>query len=92
MLTIYFTAKMRRDVKRMRRRGCDMAKLEAVLDALAACKALPPRFRDHALAEERSGFRECHIEPDWLLVYRVDGERFILVATETGTHADLFRK
>lgn len=93
MLRIYFTNKMKRDVKRMERRGKDIARLTSVLALLAARKEpLPERFKDHALSGDRIGFRECHIEPDWLLVYSVKESALILVATETGTHSDLFGK
>ena len=90
MLAIYFTGKMERDAKRMKRRGKDLSKLSSVLDVLASGGTLPARNRDHALSGNRSGLRECHVEPDWLLVYRIERDALILVAVETGTHADLF--
>ena len=90
MLRIFYTNKMKKDARRMQRRGKDMAKLSSVLTALASGGPLPSRLRDHALSGTREGFRECHIEPDWLLVYRIEEDALILTATETGTHADLF--
>ena len=90
MLKIVFTSRMKRDAKRMQRRGKDMNKLTAVLDALARQEALPQRYRDRALSGALSDFRECHIEPDWLLMYQVFDDVLILSATATGTHADLF--
>ena len=90
MLRIFYTTKMKKDAKRMQRRGKDMSKLSSVLTALASGGPLPARHRDHALSGTRAGFRECHIEPDWLLVYRIEEDLLILTATETGTHADLF--
>ncbi len=90
MLKIMFTSRMKRDVKRMKRRGKDMEKLIAVIDTLARREPLPPRNRDHALTGNLSDFRECHVEPDWLLLYQVFEDRLILSAVATGTHAELF--
>lgn len=90
MYRIVFTARMKKDAKRMRKRGKDLDRLAEVLDMLASGKALPARYRDHQLAGALRGCRECHIEPDWLLIYRIVEERVELVATATGTHADLF--
>ena len=90
MYQIQFTSKMKRDVKRMQKRGKDISKLTSVLTILASGTALPPQNRDHQLTGNYSDFRECHIEPDWLLVYRIEEDVLILTATETGTHADLF--
>ena len=90
MLRIMFTSRMKRDVKRMKRRGKDMEKLIAVIDTLARREPLPPRNRDHALTGNLSDFRECHVEPDWLLLFQVFEDRLILSAVATGTHAELF--
>ena len=90
MLKIMFTNRMKRDVKRMKRRGKDIEKLTLVLDALARQRPLPERCRDHALTGRLADFRECHVEPDWLLMYQVFEDVLILSATATGTHADLF--
>ena len=92
MLKIMFTSRMKRDVKRMKRRGLDMEKLIAVIDTLARREPLPPRNRDHALTGNLSDFRECHVEPDWLPLYQVFEDRLILSAVATGTHAELFDK
>jgi mRNA interferase YafQ len=67
-----------------------MARLVAVVDALRHRRPLAVRHRDHALAGEWLGWRDCHIEPDWLLIYRVDGDAGAVVLGRTGTHADLF--
>ena len=90
MYKIQFTSKMKKDVKRMKKRGRDISKLKSVLSILASGAHLPERFHDHQLSGNMSDFRECHIEPDWLLVYRLEDDELILIATETGTHADLF--
>ena len=90
MYQIQFTTKMKKDVKRMKKRGKDMSKLTSVLSILSSGKSLPSQNHDHQLSGNLSDFRECHIEPDWLLVYRIENKDLILVATETGSHADLF--
>ena len=92
MYQILYTVQMKRDVKRMQKRGKDLSKLVTVLNLLAQTDSLPPVYRDHPLTGSLNDFRECHIEPDWLLVYQKDGDRLILTATATGTHADLFGK
>ena len=81
---------MKRDLKLVIKRGKDISKLESVLDILLSGKNLPEKYKDHQLKGEMSQFRECHIEPDWLLIYRKEETEFILYATATGTHADLF--
>ena len=90
MLKIRFTNRMKRDVKLMKKRGKNLAKLELVLDLLALQELLPDKNKDHQLRGEWQDFRECHIEPDWLLIYRIEEAELILYATATGTHADLF--
>ena len=81
---------MKRDVRLMKKRGKDMDKLEAALLILAEGKALPAKNRDHQLSGNLAGFRECHIEGDWLLIYRIFKDKLIVSASGTGTHADLF--
>ena len=92
MLEIRFTARMRRDFKRMEKRGKDMSKLGAVLRLLVARQTLPPQYRDHQLKGSMKEFRECHLEPDWLFVYRIIEDKAILSAFRTGTHSDLFNE
>ena len=84
-----YAGQFRRDTKRAQKRGKDMAKLRAVIEVLLAAEPLPPRLKDHSLSGEWSGFRDCHVEPDWVLIYRIEGDELILA--RTGTHADLFR-
>lgn len=67
-----------------------MGELQEVLGKLCAEEPLEERYRDHALTGRYEGFRECHVRPDWLLVYAVDQDRLVLVASRTGTHSDLF--
>ena len=84
------TTQFRKDVKRMVSRGKDDKKLEEVLRVLADGGTLPPEKRDHALTGNYAGFRECHIEPDWLLIYKRFESVLVLELSRTGTHSDLF--
>lgn len=79
---------LRRDVKRMAKRGKDTRKLRKLLVYLLEAKNLPAIYQDHPLKGNWAGFRDAHIEPDWLLIYRVVGDELQLA--RTGTHADLF--
>ena len=85
------STRFQKDVKLMQKRGYDMSLLTAVIKKLVAGESLPPKNRDHALTGNFSGCRECHISPDWLLIYEIDGTALILYLTRTGTHSDLFR-
>ena len=89
MLTIKETAKFRKDVRKAKRRGRNLKLLREVLIALSEQTPLAFRYHDHALTGNFAGFRECHIQSDWLLIYAIDGENIILTAFRTGTHADL---
>ena len=89
MLELRFTAKFKKDYKRIKRQGKDLSKLESTLEALARGEALPDSMRDHSLGGTYHGHRECHIEPDWLLIYLIDEEDLVLVATRTGSHSEL---
>lgn len=90
MLTLEPTAKFRKDYKLAKKRGLDMRLLETVIDTLLAEKQLDSKYRDHALTGNYEGFRECHIQPDWLFIYKTGGKRLVLVAARTGSHSDLF--
>ena len=87
---ILYTHRMKHDVKLMLKRGKDLCKLENVLSLLAEGKELPKKYFNHNLTGSLSDFKECHIEPDWLLLYRIDDDMLVLTATATGSHADLF--
>jgi len=91
-LRLTLTSQFKKDYKRIKKRGYNTQELTRVLDALCSGKQLSAERRDHALSGDYMGFRECHIKPDWLLVYAVDRGRLILVASRTGTHSDLFGK
>ena len=91
-LKIVFENKFKKDLKMAYKRGKSREKLLTVLDILSKQSSLPEKYKDHALADSRSykNARECHIEPDWLLVYRIEKDNLILVCVRTGTHSDLF--
>jgi mRNA interferase YafQ len=89
MRTPVHPGQFRRDTRRAQKRGKDMSKLREVLILLIAAEPLPPGFNDRPLTGDWDGYRDCHIEPDWLLLYKIDGNDLILV--RAGTHADLFR-
>lgn len=88
MREIVRSTAFRKDIKRAEKRGKDMAKLKAVIVRLVEDTPLDPRHRDHPLKGEWLGYRDLHIQPDWLLLYRVTEEHVLLA--RTGTHADLF--
>ncbi len=92
MLRIEFTGQFKRDYKLALKRGCNPNALQQVVTLLVNQETLPEKYRDHALTNSRNykDMRECHIEPDWLLVYKVVHETLILKLIRTGTHSDLF--
>ena len=90
MLKIVSSNRFKRDLKTAEKRGYDFALLRQVVDTLTAEKPLPPQNRDHALTGRYAGYRECHIAPDWLLIYQIDGNDLELFLMRTGTHSDLF--
>lgn len=90
MLKLETTSKFRKDYKLMKKRGYNMSLLQAVIDTLVNENALDEKYRDHLLLGNYIGFHECHIQPDWLFIYKIDNNRLVLVASRTGTHSDLF--
>lgn len=74
----------------MSKRGANMDLLDEVITMLCHQDKLPNKYKDHALSGNWVGYRDCHIEPDWVLIYRVEKNTLVLLATRTGTHADLF--
>ena len=90
MLKIVPSNQFRKDLKLSRRRGYDLSLLNDVVAKLARREPLPVKNKDHGLSGAFHGFRECHIQPDWLLIYRIDEDDLLLFLTRTGTHADLF--
>jgi len=90
MLQLVTTTKFRKDYKRIKKRGYDLSLLKTVLDTLLREEALDQKYKDHALSGNYIGFRECHIQSDWLLIYAINESELILTASRTGTHSDLF--
>ncbi len=90
MLTIRFQSKFTKDFKLMLKRGYNEDELWAVVDIIASGEPLPPKYSDHPLIGNYVGYRECHIRPDWLLIYKINDEELLLVLTRTGSHSDLF--
>ena len=92
MLKIEFTGQFKKDYKLAIRRGCDPQDLTTVVSLLAAEQPLPEQYRDHPLENSRNykGMRECHIKPDWLLIYKISNNELILFLSRTGMQSDLF--
>ncbi len=92
MLKIEFQGQFKKDYKLAIKRGCDVKLLEEVITMLAEEKTLPEKYKDHALKDSKDykGMRGCHIQPDWLLVYKIFKDTLILQLIRTGTHSDLF--
>ena len=90
MLTIRYHTMFKKDFKRIKKRGYDISRLEKIVELLANEVPLPEQFKDHNLSGNYNGFRECHIAPDWLLVYQVNNNELVLVLSRTGSHSDLF--
>ena len=88
MLEVRYSTKFKKDFKTCVKRHYRMERLQQVIDTLRTPEPLPPKNSDHNLSGNYSGYRECHVEPDWLLIYRQEAEELLLY--RTGTHADLF--
>ncbi len=86
---LVLSPRFRKDVKQAEKRGKDMSKLKAVLTLLGRGEPLPAAYRDHPLKGDWRGFRDLHIEPDWVMIYRLDDDRVRLA--RTGTHSDVFK-
>lgn len=87
---IIVTGKFKRDYKLAVKRGYNPILLENVVDTLARGEKLADKYQDHLLSGNYAGYRECHITPDWLLIYELDGKELTLCLMRTGTHSDLF--
>lgn len=91
MLKIRPSTKFRKDLKRIQKRGYNLSLLTNIINKLAAGEPLAEKNKDHPLSGNFKGCRECHITPDWLLIYEVNKEELFLYLTRTGTHSDLFK-
>jgi mRNA interferase YafQ len=90
MLDLIMTGQFKRDLKRIQKRSLELELLKNVIRLLLEEQTLDEKYRDHALTGSYRGFRECHIQPDWLLIYAIDHNELILTASRTGSHSDLF--
>lgn len=90
MLKIRYENTFKKDYKRVLKRGYDTNLFEKVVEILVTGNSLPLKYNDHKLSGNYSDCRECHIVPDWLLIYQIDDNNLILYLTRTGTHSDLF--
>ena len=90
MLTIRYHNKFKKDYKLAQKRGYNMDKLREVIEMLQQEIPLPERYCDHDLSGNYEGCRECHIQPDWLLIYEIKHNELELILTRTGAHSDLF--
>lgn len=88
--TVKPTTRFQKDLKRVQRRGYKISLLTDIIKKIAKGELLPEQYRDHALTGSYAGCRECHITPDWLLIYEIFEGDLILYLTRTGTHSDLF--
>ena len=87
-----FTSKFKKDVKLLKKQGKNIEKLYEIINILASGEELDAKYRDHNLIGNYKGYREYHIEPDWLLIYKVMENILILTLSRTGTHSELFKK
>lgn len=90
MLDVSYTSRFKKDARRMRKQGKDLSKLDELILLLRKGEALPVKVKDRGLSGSYFGHRECHIEPDWLLIYRIEQDVLTLTAVRTASHADLF--
>jgi len=88
-LKIKYTSQFKKDYKKVHKQNNDIEKLISLIEKLLSKEKLDPQFRDHLLSGERKKYRECHIAPDWLLIYKIDGQYLILA--RTGSHSELFK-
>lgn len=90
MLKIVISSRFKKDLRQIQKRGYKVELLQEVVDKLASGQSLEPKYRNHALAGDYNGFWECHITPDWLLIYQIKANELVLLLSRTGTHSDLF--
>ncbi len=92
MYKVKFTATFKKSYKLMKKRGLDISLLDDVIDQLRQGKQLDKKYHDHNLSGNLSTFRECHIKPDWLLVYLIENDILTLTLVDTGSHSDIFKE
>ncbi len=89
-MNIHYTTQFKKDYKRIKKQNKDLLKIRTVIEKLSSGQYLEPRYKDHQLTGNWKGHRDCHIEPDWLLIYRISSDDLFL--ERTGTHSELFKK
>ena len=89
-MNLYYTTQFKKDYKRIKKQNKNLDKLRSVIEKLVAGQLLEPIYKDHQLSGNWKGHRDCHIEPDWLLIYRITSDDLYL--ERTGSHAELFKK
>ena len=87
---VTWSTKFKKDYKLAMKRGLDIDLLDTAIQILADTGTLPDEYLDHPLSGDYKGFRECHIQPDWLLIYKIVDDKLALALTRTGTHSDVF--
>ena len=92
MYQVKFTTTFKKSYKLMKKRGLDISLLDDVIDKLRQGIPLEEKYKDHSLSGNFDGFRECHIKPDWLLVYLIEDDILTLTLVDTGSHSDIFKK
>ena len=92
MYEIQVTNRYKQSLKQASKRGYNISLLEKVVNVLANGETLPAKYKNHPLKNNYAGFFDCHIQPDWVLIYKIEKEKLILLLFDTGTHADLFGK
>ena len=92
MYQVKFTTTYKKSYKLMKKRGLDLSLLDEVVDLLRQGRQLDEKYRDHSLSGKFAGFRECHIKPDWLLVYLIENDILTLTLVDIGSHSDIFKK
>lgn len=88
-MNLIYTSQFKKDFKRISKQGKELTKLENIIETLLSKKSLDPKFKDHPLSGKWKKHRDCHIEPDWLLIYQITSDALIL--ERTGSHSDLFK-
>ena len=88
-MTIYYTTQFKKDYKRIKKQNKDLDKIRTVVEALSTGQELNEKYKDHQLYGKWKGHRDCHIEPDWILIYRLTSDSLYL--ERTGSHSDLFK-
>ena len=90
--TVKYTSRFKKEAKRAEKQGKNMALLKTTAALLSSGEPLPPKFKDHALTGNWEGYRECHLSPDWLLIYLIENDDLVLTLNRTGSHAEIYNK